>query len=190
MENLAEEVEEIFARRPHISADHAARQAPAITITVYGTPGPQGSKHATLHKQSRRVVTMESSKKVKPWRQDVKQAALEAMGKGEPLDGPLAVEMVFTLRDKPASRPTWWPTSARWSRLLWWRPAGAPDLSKLIRSTEDALTEARAWRDDARVVEYRRAAKVFVGQPGEPDALRAPGAVIRVWPLPVEAVSR
>jgi Holliday junction resolvase RusA-like endonuclease len=184
MENLVDEVEEIRARRPHISADHAALLAPAITITVYGSPAPQGSKNHVGD-----GVMIESSKKVKPWRQDVKQAGLDVMGKAERLDGPLSVEMVFTLRDKPASRPTWWPRSARWSRLLWWRPAGVPDLSKLLRSTEDALTDARVWRDDARVVEYRRAAKVYIDQPGEPDALHAPGAVIRIWRIVPDGVT-
>jgi len=166
---------------------------PLITITVYGAPAPQGSK--------RHVgggVMVEMSKKLKPWRQDVKQAALDHLIVGQigdapihrpPLDGPLAVEMVFTVRDKPTSKPTWWPKDTRWSRLAWWRPASTPDLSKLIRSTEDALTDARVWKDDARVVEYRRAAKVFVDQPGEPDALRAPGAIIRIWAVPAEAVA-
>jgi Holliday junction resolvase RusA-like endonuclease len=160
---------------------------PAITITVYGQPAPQGSKKPIGNNRM-----IEQVKGVKPWRQDVKTAGLAAMEAGHigstaihrlPFDGPLVAEMVFTVRDKPASKPTWWPSTRRWSRLLWWRPAGAPDLSKLARSTEDALTQAGVWKDDARVVEYRRLAKVFVDQPGEPDALHVPGAVIRIWPL-------
>ncbi|MEU4511728.1 RusA family crossover junction endodeoxyribonuclease [Nonomuraea wenchangensis] len=156
---------------------------PLITITVYGTPGSQGSKRPV---GNNRMV--EQTKTVKPWRQDVRQAAMDeidrriAAGEGfERLDGPIIAEMVFTMGDKPSGRPTWWPAGVRWSKTLWWRPASAPDVSKILRSTEDALTQAGVWRDDARVTEYRRLAKVYVGQPGEPDALRVPGAVIRLW---------
>ena len=66
-----------------------------------------------------------------------------------------------------------------------WRPASAPDLSKLLRSTEDALTQAGAWKDDARVVEYKALTKHFVGDPA-PDVLpHATGAVIHIWRLPI-----
>src|SRR5690606_41988758 len=95
-------------------------------------------------------------------------------------DDPLAVAMLFTRpRTKRHDRP------GRTAHLLKAtappRPAGAPDLSKLARSTEDALTSAGVWRDDARGVEYRRLAKVYVGS--DPDALSAPAAVIRVYRL-------
>jgi Holliday junction resolvase RusA-like endonuclease len=48
----------------------------------------------------------------------------------------------------------------------------------LIRSTEDALTQAGIWADDARVVEYERAVKVFPRE--DPEALDAPGAIIEI----------
>jgi hypothetical protein len=51
-----------------------------------------------------------------------------------------------------------------------------PDLSKLARSTEDAITEAGLWADDARVSEYARLAKVWPGC--DPDALPVPGVVV------------
>lgn len=51
------------------------------------------------------------------------------------------------------------------------------NLSKLVRSTEDALTDAGAWDDDARIVECRSGKRY----PGEgPDALDVPGCVIRI----------
>ncbi|NUS58656.1 MAG: RusA family crossover junction endodeoxyribonuclease [Streptomycetaceae bacterium] len=151
-----------------------------MSIVVHGSPAPQGSK--------RHVgggVMIESSKKVKPWRQDVKttaRLAIEARPDWQILDGPLAVAMVFTVRHRPASRPTWWPGGVRWSKTLMWRPASTPDLSKLLRATEDALTDAGVWRDDARVVEYRRLAKHYVGDGGS-DVLATPGCVIHVWRL-------
>lgn len=151
---------------------------PDIVITAYGDPAPQGSKRHLGN-----GVMIEMSKKVKPWRADVKAAALAAVDLDRPpLDGPIAASIVFTVRDQPASRPTWWPKTERWSKSLLWRPASAPDLSKLLRSTEDALTGV-AWKDDARVVEYVRLAKYYVGHPADDVLPHTTGAVIRIWRL-------
>jgi crossover junction endodeoxyribonuclease RusA len=82
--------------------------------------------------------------------------------------------MVFTLARPAAARNRAWPHTM-------------PDLSKLIRSTEDALSPdphqdwAGAWTDDARVVEYRRAAKVY--PLADPEALDEPGVLITVTAL-------
>lgn len=155
--------------------------APAITITVHGLPAPQGSK-----RHVGRGVMVESSKKVKPWRQDVKHAALtivEALDDWTVLDGPLAVAMTFTF-----DRPKGHYRTGRNAHLLRdsapTRPAGMPDLSKLVRSTEDALTGV-VWKDDARVVEYVRLGKWYAGTTSA-DVLAVPGCVIRVWPLATE----
>jgi crossover junction endodeoxyribonuclease RusA len=114
-----------------------------------------------------RVILVESSKKVKPWRDDVKAAALVAMGgPGKGITGPVKVQMIFTM-PKPKSAPK--------RRKTW--PSKYPDLSKLVRSTEDALTDIGAWEDDARVIELR-GAKVFPGE--DPRSLAVPGAVIRI----------
>jgi Holliday junction resolvase RusA-like endonuclease len=136
-----------------------------ITIIVHGMPGPQGSK-----RHVGKGVMIESSKKVKPWRQDVVAAAVEAHKGAEALDGPLLVSMVFTL-PKPKSAP---------KRRRTWADK-KPDLSKLARSTEDALTTAGVIRDDARIVEYERLAKVFPGE--DPDALSSPGVRITIRPM-------
>lgn len=150
----------------------------ALTITVFGDPAPQGSKRHVGH-----GVMLESSKKVKPWRQAVRTDAVHAIDDQRlcwtgPLDGPLLLEMVFTF-----ARPRGHYRTGRNAHLLRdgapARPATYPDLSKLARSTEDALKEAGVYADDSRVVEYRRLAKVYVGT--DPDALASPGAVIRVY---------
>jgi len=108
-----------------------------LSITVHGCPAPQGSK-----RHVGRGVMVESSKAVQPWREAVKYAALAAIAKTpawQPLDEPISLFVTFYLK-----RPKKPKMSA---------PASAPDLSKLIRSTEDALTDAGVWRDDARVVQ-------------------------------------
>lgn len=149
--------------------------APAIEVIVRGVPGPQGSKR---HVGGGRMI--ESSKKVKPWREAVLAAAVEARRGAAALTGPLAVEMVFTL-----TRPGGHYRTGRNAHLVRdtapARPAVKPDLSKLARSTEDALTTAGVYRDDALIAEYRRLAKVWAGE--DPDALDSPGAVIRIYTL-------
>ena len=76
--------------------------------------------------------------------------------------------MVFTL-PKPKSAPKRRQTF----------PATKPDLSKLARSTEDAISDSGLWPDDARVVEYISLAKRY---PGEGvDALDRPGCVVKIW---------
>lgn len=152
----------------------AAGTNPAdLTVTVVNhRPAPQGSKR---HVGRGRLI--EQSTRVKPWRATVEDAAKEAIGGQSPLDGPLSVEIAFTVR-KPASAPK--------HRLTWPTTRDSGDLDKLLRSTFDALTTSGAIADDSRIVEVT-ARKMH---PGEGlDALDNPGAIIRVWRL-VEAVAR
>ena len=136
-----------------------------IRIELLGSPAPQGSKKFVGMVNGRGMM-IESSKKVKPWRQDVKAAAELVMAGRAPLDCALAVVMTFTLPK---------PTSAPKKRQTW--PSRKPDLSKLIRSTEDALTDAGVWADDARVVTVF-AHKVYPNE-GR-NSLHSPGAVIEI----------
>jgi len=137
---------------------------PRLVIEAYGRPAPQGSK-----RHVGRGVMVESSRHVKPWREDVRSSALDALPDGwTPLDGPIRVSMVFSM-----PRPKTLPKGRT-------EPDRMPDLSKLCRSTEDALTSAGVWADDARVVEYVRLAKVYAGS-SDSDALRAPGVRIRIY---------
>lgn len=145
---------------------------PAISITVSGRPAPQGSKSYKGQTKAGRAILVESSKAVRPWREAVRADAIRARQSIDGwavLDEPLRVDMVFTV-PKPAGAPK--------RRRTW--PMRTPDLSKLTRATEDALTDAGVWRDDARVVSYGKLAKVYPDD-GDPDALAAPGAVIRIY---------
>lgn len=121
-----------------------------IDIFVPGTPAPQGSKQGRpIYRgsgESRaftgKVAMVESSKTgVIEWRNDVRTAAEKTWGKQPPLDGPLVLDVRF-VRRRPVSAPKR-RTPAATSR---------PDLSHLVRSTEDALTSAGVWVDDSRVV--------------------------------------
>lgn len=131
-----------------------------FSFTAIGEPAPQGSKRGFVNKSTGRVALVESSKKVKPWRQDILEAAPVL---AEPLDGPIVAYAVFTVRK---------PQSVRKGVTY---PSTKPDLSKLVRAVEDAITDKGCWRDDARVVGYRRLWKVWPGH--DTDALAVPGVL-------------
>lgn len=142
-----------------------------MKITVIGEPAPQGSKKYVGHSAAGHAIMIESSKKARPWREAVKMTAYEQRNGGPPFDGPLYVQMVFTvLRPKSAPKRRHYPD-------------GKPDLSKLVRSTEDALTDAGVIVSDARIVRLV-AVKVFPTDGSDlwsdPDALDVPGVVITI----------
>ena len=112
-----------------------------VTFRVEGmAPAPQGSK-----RHVGRGVMVESCRELKPWRLLVAQSAVAA---GVPLlRGPVRMSVVF-LFSRPAGHfrknGTLKPSAPA-------HHAVKPDGSKLLRSTEDALTGV-ALEDDARIV--------------------------------------
>lgn len=152
--------------------------APAFEVTVVGSPAPQGSKKAFVVRSKTgkvRATVRESSDEVAPWRASVAYAARQAVSAGwVPLDGPLLAQMVFSM-----------PRTASLPKTLRRVPASAPDLSKLQRSTEDALdVDASIITNDSRIVDYVATGKVYEGDFLHPWALPHPGAIIRLWPYP------
>lgn len=142
-----------------------------LTINVVGTPAPQGSKRAFV--VNGRAVMAESSKKVKPWRQDVKSAVEGIDADQAPFTGPLEVVIDFYI-----GRPGYHFRSGKHAgELKDNAPAYVdkkPDVDKLLRSTLDGLKEAGIYRDDAQVV-------VVIGRKYYANA--ATGARITVRPL-------
>lgn len=115
-----------------------------MEITVYGKPSPQGSKKFMGISKQGKGILMENSPKLIPWRNAVSEAAvkeLDRIGRPAPFDCALDVWMIFTFL-----RPS---TIKRSKRA---HPSVYPDLSKIVRATEDALTDAGVWKDDALVV--------------------------------------
>ncbi|NJA56699.1 RusA family crossover junction endodeoxyribonuclease [Streptomyces sp. NEAU-H3] len=152
---------------------------PALTITVHGRPAPQGSKKYAGHRRnaaSGRIsaVLVEQSKRVKPWRALVTQAVATAVREREltePLDGPLAAHIVFTVLK---------PTSAPKRRRTWPTTRHSGDLDKLLRSTFDGITDGGAVADDSRII-HITALKTFPAE--HPLALNQPGAHITLYTL-------
>lgn len=132
-----------------------------LSIQVNGIPAPQGSK-----RHVGRGILIESSKKVKPWREDVRAAAIDAAGDGwEPLEGAVEVWVTFYL-PQPKTLP---------KRVYF--PIKRPDLDKLARSTMDALTSAGIYIDDSRVTDLH-ILKRYAGR--SELGMKVPGAAITV----------
>jgi len=110
-----------------------------LEVWAPGLPAPQGSK---THKGGGRMV--ESSKALKPWRQDVRHAVLAEVMPAlrKPVEGPVELEL-WLFMPRPKSHP-------KTKRTL---PATQPDVDKLVRGVMDALTSAGVWLDDGQVTD-------------------------------------
>jgi Holliday junction resolvase RusA-like endonuclease len=132
-----------------------------IDVTIHGHPAPQGSKRYVGN-----GISVESSKAVKPWRADVKNALEDALPAGHtPWDGPIDVHIVFTF-----PRPKAHYRTGRNAHLLREHAPTHPansrnDIEKLVRAVHDAVTAAGVWKDDGHVVNLT-AAKIYGDRPG------------------------
>lgn len=152
------------------------RRVLVYEFDVYGNAGPQGSKRHVGN-----GVMIESSKaKVKTWRSEVRAAALAHRNSDLGLlDGCLIADMIFTFV-RPAGHYGTGRNAGVLKASAPPRPAVKPDLSKIVRSTEDAMTGV-LYRDDSRITEYGRLLKVYADE--DVDALPAPGVRIRILKL-------
>lgn len=107
-------------------------------VFVSGVPAPQGSKNWLGGK-----VMVESCKRLKPWRTDVREAFLKD---GLPIADfgrePVKLTVEFIMPRTLSTPKTWVPPHTK-----------KPDLSKLLRAIEDAITSAGIWHDDCQVIE-------------------------------------
>ena len=124
-----------------------------IRFFVHGIPRPGGSKRGFAIPGGRgrkdRIVITETCKTSKGWRACVGLAG--SITCKEPLSGPLSVQFLFifprpkshfgTGRNKAVLKPT-----APTFHII------APDATKVVRSTEDAL-KGITWGDDCQIAE-------------------------------------
>ena len=135
-----------------------------IEITVVGLPAPQGSKRLVGK------VMLESSKKVQPWRQDVKQAVLNQYN-GPPIERAVFIEIEFRFQRPKGHFNTKGELRPKAPEHLISRGQG--DIDKLIRATLDALsisTGGSLLADDSLVVQVIGIKRYCVG-PELPGAL-------------------
>jgi Holliday junction resolvase RusA-like endonuclease len=131
-----------------------------LTFTVHGKPQPAGSKKVVPAggKRGGRPIVVDDAKRSRPWKQDVAAAAREAFGERPLIDSPIELELAFYV-----SRPKghYGARGLRPSAPAW--PTVRPDVLKLARAVEDALT-GQVWRDDSLVVH-----ELLVKRYGEPE---------------------
>ena len=124
-----------------------------IEFQVIGIPAPQGSKRYIGN-----GIMIENSKRVKPWRQDVKEAALISY-KDEIIDEAVEIEIIFMFtRPKSHYRTGKNSNKLKTSAPVFVTSKGCGDLEKLERATYDALSESSGGtilKDDSLVVKNR-----------------------------------
>jgi len=130
------------------------------TITVPGTPAPQGSKR---HVGGGRMVEM--NKNLKPYRDSIIYAARDNTWHINPiLVGPIPVSIIFRM-PRPNSH---YGTGRNAGKVKDSAPllcSNTPDLDKIIRSVNDGITDSGLWKDDDQVA-YLTAVKLYGEQAG------------------------
>lgn len=115
-----------------------------VRFRVAGVPVAQGSK-----RHVGRGIMVESSSQLKPWRQEI-VAAIEELGLGAPLTGPVEALLDFSFV-RPKNH---FGTGRNAEVLKSSAPdyvASRPDADKLARAALDAMTTARLVGDDSQV---------------------------------------
>lgn len=148
----------------------------AFSVFVPGLPAPQGSKTGFVNPKlirflgpfkvdpkSLRVVMVEHSKRVKPWREAIVATCREQrVERG--IDTPVFVHVEFRFV-KPKTVKRIYPTG------------NEGDIDKLLRSTYDGLVMAGVLTDDSLIVDGGQ--RMRYAEPWE-----EPGANIRIEVLP------
>ena len=119
-----------------------------IRFFAPGTPAPGGSKKAIPLRNGRAAIVDMGGQRNKDWRVVVALAGCEAMLGKNLLAVPLAVRFEFSVQRPKGHLDK--HGKPRKSAPVW--PAKRPDVLKLSRSTEDALTGI-VWVDDSLIVD-------------------------------------
>ena len=141
-----------------------------VQFFAAGKPEPQGSMKGFVVADKRtgksRAILTSDNTKLKPWRWSVTYAATEAMARaglsGQLFDGAVSLSVEFVM---PA--PQW--VQAKHRRQRFPPCVTKPDLSKLVRALEDALTGI-VFKDDALVVRFGHMGKRYAVGAEEPGA--------------------
>lgn len=134
-----------------------------LELTIPGCPAPGGSKRGFyIAKLKRVVITDAGGERTKNWRATCAESARQQYA-GDPLQGPLQVTFVFFM-----PRPKGHYGTGKNATVL--KPnaptfhTSKPDATKLVRSTEDALTSI-IWVDDSQIA-IQRSEKRYGTRPG------------------------
>jgi Holliday junction resolvase RusA-like endonuclease len=127
-----------------------------VTFQVFGNAAPKGSMNAFMRPGMRFPVVTHGNRRTKDWQHAVADAAQRVALDGL-FSGPVTLRVTFAL-PRPKSLPR---------RIT--HHTKMPDLDKLVRCVNDALTGV-LYRDDAQV-ETLEARKVYAQDPEPPHAL-------------------
>lgn len=136
-----------------------------ITFFAPGKPEPAGSKRAFVLKggaHAGRAIITDANAKSKPWQQTVKHAAMLAY-QGEPMTGPLQLDVTFTIV-RPQGHFGSGKNAYKVKDSAPAFPTSKPDVLKLARGLEDALTGI-IYVDDSQIVS-EHLFKVYGTRPG------------------------
>lgn len=119
-----------------------------IELFVHGRAASAGSKTGFINKKTGKIIMTPASKYTKPWVEAVKGEAIFRGYNGKfILENAIKLSIEFHII-RPKGHYKEDGTLKKSARPY---PTVQPDLTKLIRSTEDALT-GLIWRDDSQVV--------------------------------------
>jgi Holliday junction resolvase RusA-like endonuclease len=133
---------------------------------VVGVPQPGGSKRGFYIPKIKRVIITDANAKAKPWKDSVAGQAVETY-KLPPVEGPLELTVIYYL-PRPQGHFKTGKNSNELRASAPRYPEKKPDVLKLTRSTEDALTGI-LWRDDSQIVNekiYKRYVDELHPHPG------------------------
>lgn len=126
-----------------------------ISFTVNDIPQPGGSKKAFMNPKTNRIVVTEDCAANAGWRASVIYSAKLAKAAGgltadHRMYGPLCLTIRFYMR-RPGGHYGTGKNAGKVKKNAPVYHTTRPDLTKLTRSTEDALTLAGIWGDDSQV---------------------------------------
>jgi len=119
-----------------------------ITFFIPGIPAPGGSKRFVgFAKPTGRAILIDAAgQRNKNWRSICADIGMQAMSGRDVLEGPLAVTMGFFM---PRPKGHYGAKGLKPNAPAF--PISRPDVLKISRSTEDALTGV-VWRDDSQTI--------------------------------------
>lgn len=133
-----------------------------IRFTVVGMPAPGGSKKFIPHRSTGRMICMDDGKGNAAWKRTVARFAAVAY-RGPLLEGAVWVNMLFIV-PRPKDHYGTGKNAGTLKPSAPAYPTTKPDVLKLARSTEDALTGV-IWKDDSATVNLNLA-KRYGDKPG------------------------
>lgn len=122
-----------------------------IRFEVPGNVEPAGSKRAFKHAHTGALIVTDANSKAKPWKASVAASGREAMAGRDLFRGPVSLMLVF-YRPRPKGHMGTGRNAQVVKPSAPAYPITKPDVLKLARAVEDALTGV-VWADDAQIVD-------------------------------------